>query len=663
MATGAIAVLIMLPAAFFAGTTLPLFTVVLLRDGQGEGSIGRVYAWNTLGAILGVFAAIHILIPGLGLKMALIVSALVDMVIGLALLRLRTFTNKDLSNVGLGAGVVLLSTALVVTLVPFDLLRLSSGVYRTGSSSLSQNTDVLFYQDGKTASVSSVYQAGTGLASIATNGKTDAQIQMKNGVVSLDEPTMVLAAALPFAYHPEIKKAGVIGFGSGLSTHVLLSDQRLQQVDTIEIERQMIEGAKVFAHRVERAYNDPRSNIVIDDAKSYFAGQPGRYDLILSEPSNPWISGVGALFSKEFYEFVPQFLNDDGVFLQWLQLYEINEQLVGSVLNALEPAFKDYHAYLANNGDLLIVASNRTLSETPDFQRLFSGELQEELRVVGVTDPAQLKFRQVADAQLIKAWARLYKAPANSDYHPVLSLNAPRTRFRKQAADQIIGLPSAPLPVLETFAVAGLLPANVGAGFAGHFSRADMVGQARAAADVLKGGKEDAAYEQTVASMLEVKATGTCPDTWSEAQEWLMVRNLIFVAESTLAYLTAQEQQGVLIEPSWLKCQQLPVDVVALQALLASAAARDDQAFADQAQMWFSESGQQAQRYRSADPLLFGWWQLALIRMGQYEAAAELEKTVGAKVPADGQYGQVRSLVLAWLDVMKEEGVAQPTVQ
>ncbi|MDW8479042.1 MAG: fused MFS/spermidine synthase [Xanthomonadales bacterium] len=83
--TAALAILIMLPPAFFAGTTLPLFTVALLRAGFGEGAIGRVYAWNTLGAILGVAAAVHVLIPGLGLKLALCFAAFVDMLIGLVL--------------------------------------------------------------------------------------------------------------------------------------------------------------------------------------------------------------------------------------------------------------------------------------------------------------------------------------------------------------------------------------------------------------------------------------------------------------------------------------------------------------------------------------------------------------------------------------------------
>src|SRR5690606_5984007 len=153
----------------------------------------------------------------------------------------------------------------------------------------------------------------------------------------------------------------------------------------------------------ERAYNDPRSNIEIDDAKSYFSGQQVRYDFILSEPSNPWISGVGSLLSQEFCQFVPKYLTDTGAFVQWLQLYEIDDALVASVLHALTPAFADYHVYMSNNVDLVIVASpNKPLPEA-DFEKLFAGEdMRVGLAQVGITAPEQLAFRKVADARMLR---------------------------------------------------------------------------------------------------------------------------------------------------------------------------------------------------------------------------------------------------------------------
>ncbi|MGD5182344.1 spermine synthase, partial [Xanthomonas citri pv. citri] len=136
---------------------------------------------------------------------------------------------------------------------------------------------------------------------------------------------------LPLALGNGFERVGVIGFGSGLTTHTLLGDARVGRVDTVEIEPAMVEGARLFGDRVARAFDDPRSQIVIDDAKAHFAGSGQRYDLIVSEPSNPWVGGTASLFSDEFYAFVPRQLNEGGVFVQWLQLYEITPELVASV--------------------------------------------------------------------------------------------------------------------------------------------------------------------------------------------------------------------------------------------------------------------------------------------------------------------------------------------
>ena len=177
---------------------------------------------------------------------------------------------------------------------------------------------MLFSRDGQTATVA-VYESTQPIGrmrAIATNGKVDAgmAVSMAQAPTS-DESTMILLAALPLALRDDYQRVGVIGFGSGLSTHTLLGDQRVGRVETVEIEPAMVEGARLFGERVERAFNDPRSHVVIDDAKSYFAASPRKYDLIISEPSNPWVGGTAALFSDEFYAFVPQQLNEGGVFV------------------------------------------------------------------------------------------------------------------------------------------------------------------------------------------------------------------------------------------------------------------------------------------------------------------------------------------------------------
>src|SRR2546423_10078282 len=196
------------------------------------------------------------------------------------------------------------AAALLVALLfgRLDPYQMASGVYRSGGMLDPARETVLFARDGKTASVSVVQHHPAARRRIQTNGKTDAEVTTDpRERPSGDEPTMVMLAALPMAVHPQARRIACIGFGSGVTTHLLLTNPRLERVDTIEIEREMVRGAEQFRPGNELAYADPRSRIVFDDAKTFFATQPAKYDAIVSEPSNPWVSGVAGLFSGEFY--------------------------------------------------------------------------------------------------------------------------------------------------------------------------------------------------------------------------------------------------------------------------------------------------------------------------------------------------------------------------
>lgn len=653
--TAGIAMLIMLPSAFFAGTTLPLFTVALLRAGAGERAIGRVYAWNTMGAIVGVFAAIHLLIPGLGLKLALCVAAAVDMTIGLVLLRRGPASRPVLLRFATAGALAVIGLALAITRVPFDPMRLASGVYRSGHATLDPDERIVFYRDGKTASVS-VVASPAGYVRIATNGKVDASISMIEGrPPQLDEPTMVLAAALPLAMHDNPRQVGVIGFGSGLTTHALLADPRIERVDTIEIEAAMVEGAKAFGEKVERAYLDPRSNIIIDDAKSVFAGQQLKYDIIVSEPSNPWISGVGALFSREFYEFVPRHLADDGLMVQWIQLYEINEELVASVLNALTPAFQDYAAYLSNHSDLLIIASPHGPLPQARFERVLSGQLGDDLARLGLTEASQLAFRKVADARLLRALGRLHGDRANSDFHPILSLEAPRTRYMNTSAQALFTLPFREQPVLEFLGVREPIPAAVPVPPFGHFPADERSIVARLMLPALRGMPYEVPAGTPAVSMTPALLLRTlladCALANDPEQQAMIGRQLVQVAELTLPYLAATELRESWIAPDWVQCEALPPAIAELLALIGAHAGRDPDAMIALGDTWLA--GIEARRPISlpeADALALSGVLLAHARRGDWAAVAAAEQRLGEQVPARGSAGQLRSLLLALAD-------------
>jgi hypothetical protein len=238
--------------------------------------------------------------------------------------------------------------------------------------------------------------------------------------------------------------------GSGMSSHFALGLTALERLVTIEIEPVMVDGARTFYPANRRVFDDPRSVIVYDDAKSYFAASGERFDFIISEPSNPWVSGVASLFSTEFYERVSQYLTEDGVFGQWLHLYEIDDGLVLSVLAAIHHHFPSYAVYQTWNADILIVASNAPRLPEPDWTVFESSGVRESLCHVFPLTPRMLGATRLLDrralAPLLDDWGH-----ANSDFYPILDLGAERTRYLRHSARGLVELSAARFDLTRPF--------------------------------------------------------------------------------------------------------------------------------------------------------------------------------------------------------------------
>ncbi|MDB4910672.1 MAG: Spermine synthase, partial [Gemmatimonadetes bacterium] len=434
---------VMLPSTFCAGMTLPLITRMLMRRGEGERAIGNVYAANTLGSIVGVVLAGLVLLPLVGLKALLIEGAVLDMVLGVVLLRISGPSAQRRQQLAYVAAFGM-TIAAVASLVfnRFDHVMLSSGVYRYGSLPDPTGREIIFYRDGRTATVAVGRSSPDGFTWIATNGKPDASVDRawfsardtsKLRELNGDISTQVLIPVITLAHMPHAKLAAIIGEGSGMTSHFLLGSPTLQQAVTIEIEPQMIAGSRMFYPANHRVFDDRRSRFVVDDAKSFFATDARKYDVIISEPSNPWVSGVSGLFTDEFYHRVRGYLTPNGVFGQWLHLYEINDGLVLSVLSAIHKNFASYSVYLTSNDDMLIVASNLPELPAPDWSIINSPGIAADLAGVVPFTPHSLDATHLLDRRELAPLLDHYGAP-NSDYRPVLDLGAERARFKRETA-------------------------------------------------------------------------------------------------------------------------------------------------------------------------------------------------------------------------------------
>ena len=636
VASGAISLLVMFPAAFCAGMTLPLLTLALLRQGGGERVIGYVYAVNTLGAIAGVLIAVHLLLPLVGLKLSMWLAAGVDLLLGIVVLSVvgdRRIAWQRSAPV-LASVLAISGLGISMWAVHFDPSMLASSVYRHGTTSLG-SARVLFHRDGKTASVS-VYENAAGRRSIATNGKVDAGLKMdRRAPPSSDEYTMALLAALPLSMRERYPRVGVIGFGSGMTSHYLLGSPRVARVDTVEIEPMMVEGARLFGDRVHRAFDDPRSHVVIDDAKSYFSAAGTRYDLIVSEPSNPWMGGTASLFSDEFYRFIPRHLAKDGLFVQWLQLYEIDAPLVSSVLGAMLGNFEDVQAYIANGGDLVLVASPRGRVPAATGRLFDDAALREELARLGIRNARDLQDGFLLDRRGLEAYASLHPMRPNSDFFPILQLNAPVARFMNRGVD-LASLQASP------WALSGFL--------GGIPPRALDEPPPAMQRPFLLDARQKAARQLRAILLEGIPPSERSPDPAaihraqalrSLGKECRMdegvTRNLdllLSVVGDTLPFLAAPEQAGLWQSPAWLACP--PDDPLLRDALaLADAVSRHDHAgVISHARALLDRQGTaQLTEAKQASRYIAGSMLMAALALGDRDQAMALYRAYWQKLP------------------------------
>ncbi len=572
----ALAFAVMLPATFLAGMTLPLFTHVLLRGGRGERAIGQVYAANTLGAIAGVLIAVHLLVPDAGLKLALVVGAAADILLGTWLLRYSQAASR---RVHAWAAFILGMLAVTATAraAILEPERLSSGVFRYGQA-LPDFGRVSFYRDGKTASVAVRSQQGS-IVTIITNGKPDAGIRIDPTLPpTQDEYTMSLVAALPLLMKPDAKTFANIGWGSGLTAEVVLSHTGPRSIDSIEIEPAMVAGARSFSPRVTRPYRDPRSKVYFEDAKSYFARHGTRYDVIMAEPSNPWVNGVAGLFTTEFYRDTKRYLAPGGLFVQWLQVYEFNDRLLGSILAALGENFADYEIYESNPGDLLVVAVVEGTVPRPGVLPEDEAAFMQHLRRLGITRIEEISARSLGAKKQLGPLFSALAAPVNSDFHPIVQLEAPRARFQGSRAQGLLSLATAPLPILQ---MAGGAPtAYLKEPVPGYVTSLRVRAQSMAAeiARVLADSAADPLRSSDEAAIPILLALKRPAALCAEEPPKSAVELLRQAAEITLPYLAPEQLRALWIDRKWLGCAPRSPHVRERLEVYAAIAARDARA-------------------------------------------------------------------------------------
>jgi spermidine synthase len=404
-----------------------------LWSAAGAPSAGPFLAANTAGAVLGSLGAAFVILPAWGPERALEAGVVLSTLAACA----AAFKGRK-RGAPLACAAAL--AAALILRPSWDRNLLSSGVYLQGKAfksvgsygelvrRVNRSARLLYYADGLSSTVT-VKDYPDGRRALQVNGKTDASSL-------LDMLTQSLLGYVPLALRPGAKTALVVGLGSGVTAGALARSPRLEALDVVEIEPRVADAAAFFAEENGGVLSDPRVTVIAADAR-HFLRAPGRnYDLIVSEPSNPWISGIAGLYTVEHLRQAARRLAPRGVLCQWFHSYHMSERDFRMVLETFAAVFP--RVMLFRGGDTSDYLLLGTLDEwgTVDeasFAAFLAGApaAREDLARYHLESPAALLGGAfVLEGKDWRGYSR--GAPLNTDERPLLEFSAPASLHRSE---------------------------------------------------------------------------------------------------------------------------------------------------------------------------------------------------------------------------------------
>ncbi len=438
--------LIILVPTFLMGATLPLTMQVAATYRESAGrTVGTIYSVNTIGAILGSFLGGLVLLPLLTIQYTLVAAALMYAIPGLLLMgygvQKGKFRNLGLAAVLIGAGVVCAQ--------PWDGKIMSSGVYllydpRTIAAArefrlldalpnLSKGRELLYYKEGAAATVA-VTELDTPKGKdlmLSVGGKPDASSRG-------DMSTQIGLTLVPELLHAKgPQDVLVIGLGSGVSVGAALAPQSVQRVDVIEMSPEVVEASEKFAPFNELTYvksprpwlATPKVELLINDGRNHLLLTKRRYDVIASEPSNPWMAGVGNLFTREAFELTRGCLKPGGIMCQWVHGYRLEVGDFHSIIRTFTEVYPYAQFWNVSDGDFLLIGSEEPLDQPLERlqTRMREPAVARWLGKVHYDTDAEFLACYLADKPFLEAMT--HDARIHTDDNMLLEFSAPRSLY------------------------------------------------------------------------------------------------------------------------------------------------------------------------------------------------------------------------------------------
>jgi spermidine synthase len=436
-----LACLTVLPSTFLMGAIFPITVRVVTGDLATVGrDVGFAYALNTVGAIVGSFFSGFVILPQLGLQRGIYLAAVVDLALAALLFSVATSLPRRRRMVGIATAVAMAVAALF--LPRWNLTNFSIGFFRISMArdyidmverrhqkKKWQTPKLVYYKDGIATTVS-VDQWGK-VFSMKNNGKVDASNDA-------DMPTQISVGLLPLLLYNNdyAPKVALIGYGSGVTAGAT-TQYPIDSLEVVELEPAIYEAAHFFDNVNHRPTENPKVKAIAGDGRNFLSQRRDRYDVLISQPSNPWITGVSNLFTREYFQQVKARLADDGIFCQWAQLYEMAPWNIKAIYRTLASEFPYVMVFAAEDlsSDTILIASRKPIElDIRKIARAFENPVTAaEAKRAGFESPHDVPAFLLLNSEEVRSFTA--GAQLTTDDNALIEFAAPRDLLRYQAYD------------------------------------------------------------------------------------------------------------------------------------------------------------------------------------------------------------------------------------
>jgi len=434
-ATAIVAVAVMLAPAALSGAAFPLAAAVVAAGRRRVGrAVGDVATFNTTGAILGAVAAGFVLVQAFGVERSLLLLVALQAGAGVVIAVRAAGRN---AAVAAAVAVVALLAALgaggarnllwdpryfaIFVNNQRDLFESRERIERG-----LEIVDVVYYHEGVNETISVIRPLGGDQAFIV-NGRSEAT------TVRADMQCQYALGHVPMLLHPAPERVFVLGSGSGMTLGATTLHPEARSITLAEIERDVLPATRTFAEWNHRALDNPKVRVVHDDGRNFLAVTDERFDVITADPIHPWSGGAAYLYTDEYFRLAASRLAPGGVIAQWLPLYELTPQDVGTVVRTFARNFEHVLVWLTW-WDAELIGSNQPFAIDPEAlaRRASADVVAADLAAVNMAGATGLLDYCLTGTRGARAFADAVGGLVNTDDNLVLEFSAPRSIGRPE---------------------------------------------------------------------------------------------------------------------------------------------------------------------------------------------------------------------------------------